>query len=349
VIVYREAGRYGGWPANHGIWSWGDEIVVGFEIGYLEPKDRGHAIDYERPAEHVVARSLDGGETWSVEHPEGLRPPPGALVARVPTGDAGRPVRALDEPMDVSSPDFAFTARMEDIHVGPSRFYYSTDRGHRWHGPYALPDFGFDGIAARTDYLVDGSGALTAFLTAAKRSDGKQGRTICVRTSDGGLSWSLVSLVGEEPPAGQKAIMPSSVRLADGSILTAVRQIGWIDTYRSRDDGGTWTLVGEAVAKTGEHNGNPPRLALLADGRVALTYGFRSEPYGIRARLSADSGESWGDEIVLRDDAGAWDLGYTRTVQRSDGKLVTVYYYNDAPEGERYIGATIWDPGPAGR
>ena len=26
--VYFEPGRYGGWPANYGIWSWGDEIVV---------------------------------------------------------------------------------------------------------------------------------------------------------------------------------------------------------------------------------------------------------------------------------------------------------------------------------
>jgi hypothetical protein len=344
VVVYREGGRYGGWPANHGIWSWGDEILVGFEIGYLEPKERGHAIDYARPAEHVVARSLDGGETWSVERPEGLRPPPGAQVARVPAGDAGRPIRDLEERMDVSDPDFAFTARMEDIHVGPSRFYYSVDRGRSWRGPFALPDFGFEGIAARTDYLVDGKGNLTAFLTAAKRSDGKQGRTICVRTADGGLTWKLVSLVGEEPPAGQKAIMPSSVRLEDGTIVTAVRRKRWIDTYRSRDEGETWTLLGEAVAKTGENNGNPPRLTLLADGNIALTYGFRSEPYGIRARLSRDGAESWGEEIVLRDDAGAWDLGYTRTVQREDGKLVTVYYYNDSPDGERYIGATIWDP-----
>ncbi len=29
VIVYKEDGRYGGWPANHGSWNWGDEIVVG--------------------------------------------------------------------------------------------------------------------------------------------------------------------------------------------------------------------------------------------------------------------------------------------------------------------------------
>ena len=29
VVVFRESGRFGGWPANNGIWSWGDEIVVG--------------------------------------------------------------------------------------------------------------------------------------------------------------------------------------------------------------------------------------------------------------------------------------------------------------------------------
>ena len=48
---------------------------------------------------------------------------------------------------------------------------------------------------------------------------------------------------------------------------------------------------------------------------------------------------------MLRDDGGSWDLGYTRTVQRPDGKLVTVYYYNLDKDAERFIGATIWDPG----
>ena len=54
---------------------------------------------------------------------------------------------------------------------------------------------------------------------------------------------------------------------------------------------------------------------------------------------------SWGEEIVLRDDGGNWDLGYTRTLQRPDGKLVTVYYYNTDKDSERFIAATIWDPG----
>ncbi|MCA9414372.1 MAG: hypothetical protein KC944_24380, partial [Candidatus Omnitrophica bacterium] len=34
VVVYKEDGRFGGWPANHGIWSWGNEILVGFSAGY---------------------------------------------------------------------------------------------------------------------------------------------------------------------------------------------------------------------------------------------------------------------------------------------------------------------------
>ncbi len=65
----------------------------------------------------------------------------------------------------------------------------------------------------------------------------------------------------------------------------------------------------------------------------------------MRARISRDGGVTWSDEITLRDDAGCWDLGYPATVQRADGKLVTVNYYNDAPQEERYIAATIWDAG----
>jgi hypothetical protein len=85
---------------------------------------------------------------------------------------------------------------------------------------------------------------------------------------------------------------------------------------------------------------------MLKDRRLALIYGFRSAPYGIRARLSSDNGLTWGDEIILRDDGGCWDLGYPRTVTRPDGKVVTAYYYNDAADRERYIAATIWDPMP---
>jgi hypothetical protein len=343
VVVYREAGRYAGWPANHGIWSWGNEILVGFERGYFKFSDSRHSIDWDRPAEHVLARSLDGGETWTLEHPASLRPPPNALVANVHTETGGKAVTECPGGFDFANPNFVFTARMESVDVGPSRFYYSSDRGKYWNGPYRLPNFGQKGIAARTDYLVNGKHDLTIFLTAAK-SNGKEGRVICVRTQDGGKSWQMLGFVGPEPAADDMALMPSSVRLSSHAILTSIRHTGWIELYRSDDDGKSWAFVTRPVPSTGAHHGNPPCLFKLKNGNLAITYGYRAEPYSIRTVISKDQGKTWSNPILLRSDGGTWDLGYTRSVVRPDGKVVTVYYFNDDSKKERFIGASIWEP-----
>lgn len=79
----------------------------------------------------------------------------------------------------------------------------------------------------------------------------------------------------------------------------------------------------------------------LHDGRICLTYGYRSAPFGIRARLSDDGGKTWGKVIILRDDGGSSDLGYPRTIQRPDGEIVTTYYFNEQAETERYISHTL--------
>ena len=345
VIVYRQPGRYGGWPANHGIWSWGNEILVGFEAGYFkESKDR-HSIDWDRPAEHLLARSMDGGETWTVEQHPDLLPPNGTKVAGVLTEPGGKP--AVDCPGGINflKPNFALTARMSDKDGGPSRFYYSMNRGKSWKGPYKIPNFGQKGTAARTDYIVYGKHNLALFITVPK-SNGKEGRVMVVRTTDGAKTWHFVSSIGPEPAGDDYVIMPSSVRLSPKSVLTAIRHPHWIELWRSDDNLKTWHFVSRPAPDTGI--GNPPSMIRLHDGRIAITYGYRSRPYQIRARLSSDDGQTWGPEIIVRSNAGAWDIGYPRTVQRPDGKIVTVYYWNDAPDQERYIGATIWDPGPAG-
>jgi hypothetical protein len=160
VIVYREPGRFGGWPANHGMWSWGNEMLVGFGAGYY--KDNGpeyHAIDHERPEEHLLARSLDGGQTWKIEDPAAH----GDLLPQGPALHGTELPRVVlkawtDCPgeIDFTHPDFAMTLRMTNAHSGPARFYYSYDRGHRWQGPFRFPLLGQKGIAARTDYIVNG-------------------------------------------------------------------------------------------------------------------------------------------------------------------------------------------------
>jgi len=338
VTVFQEKGRYGGWPANYGLWSWGDEILVGFSAAYFKllPPNR-HQYDNTKPEEPRLARSLDGGETWTVEAPPSILPPE----------QGGPAVMELDKPMDFTDPNFAMMLRFTDTNRGSSRFWYTTDRGHKWRGPFAFPLLGQRGIAARTDYIVNGKLDLLIFLTASK-SDGKEGRPLCARTEDGGMTWKFVSWIGGEP-AGF-SIMPSTVRLAKKELVTATRvkydgNSGGIDLYRSMDDGASWQSYGRPVVWSGPFNGNPPSLIRLRDGRLLLTYGMRTPPYRICARFSNDGGKVWSDEIVLRNDGALWDLGYVRSVQRPDGNIVTVYYFPELASTERIIAATIWDPG----
>jgi hypothetical protein len=360
ITIFREPGRFAGWPANYGIWSWGDEIVVGFTAGYHNLSGGFHAVDHNRPFEALQARSLDGGLTWDVS-PFPRRAPGGrgfsADEHMVADLHAARALGGGDAPqpcpggIHFTHPDFALMCARTGLRAGArSWFYISYDRCRSWEGPYDLPMFGQTGIAARTDYLVSSRDECTLFLTAAK-PNGEEGWAFCARTQDGGKTFSFLSWITPEPEGF--TIMPASLRLSPSGVLAAVRccsklqeftsRQNWIDLYRSEDDGATWHSISRPVPMTGS-GGNPPTLTRLPDGRLCLVYGYRAEPFGMRARFSADEGSSWSDDLVLRADGGCHDLGYPRTVLRPDGTLVSVYYYNDHPEGERYIAATLWKP-----
>lgn len=330
VEVYNQPGRFAGWPANNGIWNWGDEIVVGFTLGYHKEKS-GHTIDPDRPSDARQARSLDGGRTWTVETP-----------SYVSQDGQEREWARFSRAIDFTDPDFAARFRND-------RFYYSLDRCRTWQGPFPLPSFGRPGLLARTDYLVEGTRRLTAFV-AAEKEGGGEGQPLCMRTINGGASWNRVGWIGHQPPPGYGyAIMPATVALEGGRYLSVIRRGGladgekrwWLEAFVSSDKGRSWRMLREPNIDNG---GNPADLTRLDDGRIAMTYGWRHAPYGIRARISADEGGTFGEEIILRDDGRGWDLGYPRTVQRRDGALVTVYYFNDASQAERYIAATIWSP-----
>ncbi|MGH9338226.1 MAG: hypothetical protein ACRD1R_01210 [Acidobacteriota bacterium] len=196
VIVYHEPGMFGGWPANHGIWSWGDEILVGFSKGHYKDLGDRHHIDREKPEYHMLARSRNGGKSWSIEDPQAkghLLYSDGGFLHGVPRPDVST-VELKDSPggINFTHPDFALTVRTNSTGAGISRFFYSYDRGRTWKGPFRLPNFGAPGTAARTDYLINGPDDCMLFITAAKQN-GREGRPICVRTRDGGKTWKLVS------------------------------------------------------------------------------------------------------------------------------------------------------------
>lgn len=360
--IFREPGRFAGWPANYGIWSWGDEIVVGFTVGAHRTVQRGHAIDKSQPFVNRQARSFDGGLSWQIEDFNGTRPGGRGLSADEHMGPGLRLAELVDadsadapsQALDFDQPNLALMAARTGIGRGVVSFFYvSDDRCRSWDGPYRLPLFGQTGIAARTDYWIqDSQSAL--FLLTANKADGAEGKVICVGTEDGGQSFQLRSHVGQEPVGkGDFAIMPARLQLPSGRILCARRcregatRLSWIDLYASDDDGHSWQYLNtpQRFVEPG-HSGNPPALLQLPDSRLALIYGNRDRPYSICARLSLDTGESWSDEIVLRGGGGNGDMGYVRAVARDDGAVVAVYYFNDRPDGdgERFIEATIWQP-----
>ncbi len=337
VIVSGDPGRFSGWPANNGAWIWGNEIAVGFSLGYYESKGDSHSVSSTRPSVTALGRSKDGGETWAIEeHPE--------LGNRKATPCPGG--------INFAHPDFA-------LRCGNSYFHISYDRGKSWQGPFSLGDFGLGlKLTARTDYLVNGKDEAMLFLSAEVegiQAGNYKDRAFCARTTDGGKTFQFVSWINDEPRS-VRGVMPSTVRVSPTELVTTLRrrldpqggprnEICWIDAFGSQDNGTSWKWLSRiAFTDLGFRNGNPPSLVRLKDGRLCVAYGFRAVPYGMRAKISSDNGRTWGPEITLRDDGGTWDFGYPRSVVRPDGKVVTMYYFNTPQRPEQHIAATIWDP-----
>lgn len=345
-VVFYEEGKFGGWPANGGMWIWGDEILVCFTKA--DHKDRtGHTFD-KATARNAFGRSLDGGRTWTIEDAQAA-----GITAFAHDHQVTDPVppRPLEEAIDFQHPDFALLFQNESFHHGPSHFYVTYDRGRSWQGAYAFPDLDTHGVGARTDYLVEGPGELLVLLNTGK-SDRREGRVGAFRTCDGGITWERVGWVGPEPEGF--AIMPSTLRLPSSELLSTIRyreeRRTWITAHVSADDGATWSELDPPVT---DSVNSPPALRLLPDGRLVLVYAFRrgSAPgSSICARISSDDGRSWSPEIVLRGDDGAnGDIGYPRVVLREDGKLLVTYYWNHALRDDqppyRQIAWTLWEVG----
>ncbi|MBD3883226.1 exo-alpha-sialidase [Phormidium tenue FACHB-886] len=353
VTVAAEPGRFKGWPANGGIWSWGDEILVMYTDGNLLIEDpEKHAINYDQPIDNEQARSLDGGRTWTIEKGKTIRPG-GASWEEM--GNNGTPPKPLETPMNFADPNFAFHVEMQHHEFGFSRFWYSTDRGKTWQGSFQFPDLGFATVNARTNYIINSDKDMMLMVTVGEVSDHNSDglRNVLIQTTDGGLTWRVVANAGRTPAlkgreASNSSIMGTLTRLSPTKLISLHREWdgseaeeGWIEAWDSNDNGNTWKFLSRISTN---NTSTPPSVVKLPTGRLVLSYGYRSQPFGIRARLSDDEGKTWSNEIVLRTDGGNFDLGYTRDTVKPDGTVVTVYYYNTNPRAERQIEATLWNP-----
>lgn len=137
---------------------------------------------------------------------------------------------------------------------------------------------------------------------------------------------------------------PHALQLPNGRILVAIRvERGGEHPLFSvclshSDDGGRSFSVPRLILPP--LAGSPPHLYLTSKGALVLSYACRHGNRGIRARVSYDGGETFGEEILLTENAPSPDLGYPATVERLDGSLLTVWYERE--EKFAVIKQMIW-------
>ena len=340
-IAFAQADTFAGWPANNGLWIWQDgEILTGCVTGAFISQPGHNLLE---PYTQRLLRSTDGGITWTVETPAGY------------VGTDADPV-ALPAALNFTSPGFAMRMSGAGYHGSDEArgaFFCSADRGHTWTGPFAFtglnddPELVGEAFSPRTDYLVLGPREMLVFLSVRGGKRWATDRAFCARTLDGGQTFNFCGwLVPEEDQ--HRSVMPATVQMPDGRLVSAARrrrtdaEVCWVDVFESMDGGVTWETL-SWVGDTGASNGNPPALALLPDGRLCCVYGNRDRRVML-ARLSADSGHSWTDEIVLRDDFYALDdepdFGYPRLACLPNAELLAVYYWSTSERPYQHITAT---------
>jgi hypothetical protein len=281
-----------GWPANNGVWVWGNEILVGFtQVEYA--KADGHNIKENAPFSSLLTRSKDGGKTWTMFDPENY------------VGDGGTKSK-LQEPVNFKHENFAMRILGATYHGNKNQegsFYYSYDRGKTWNGPFFLGDiqkhkrFKARNLTPRTDYIVLSEKECLLFISSRIDGTGLSDDISVIKTNDGGLTFELISpwVVPCEDP--YRNAMPNTVQISENEFVMVARRRNisdrdqcWIDAYKSDDGGYTWRFLSK-VGDTGEHNGNPPAMVKLDDGRLCAIYGNRTT-LQILGRYSTDHGET---------------------------------------------------------
>ena len=225
----------------------------------------------------------------------------------------------------------------------------STDGGRTWSEPVfpslaGMPFTDTEGPADAPVLLPDGT-LLLPLIGYNVRGDIENHAAVLLSSKDQGRTWQYLSTIADDPGGKLGRFHePGLVRLQSGNLVAAMRNSsGYVWIARSSDNGRTWTK-----AEPSPMTGHPADLIELSDGRLLCTYGLRepyhSTPGGVRATFSHDGGVTWKveEEVILRDDFLNWDVGYPESRQLADGRILTVYYFNE--QGRYALGGTLWRP-----
>lgn len=330
---------YHGWP---GLARTADgALLVGASEGIL------HVDPFRR---EVLARSTDGGQTWSAaevifdsvtdDRDIALnRLPDGTIVAtwfssehwaRRPPFEYMRP--EWEELRACLTPD-----TLQALARGWLR--RSRDGGRTWEklvhptlvGQHAGPT-----VLSNGDLLYCGP---------YRTEDGS--RMIATLSEDGGLSWRILGELPapryyDEVTRGRWSVLNENhaLELSPGSLLLMCRGTPPHTTpnlhlLRSADGGRSWSPPEDLGVA-----GHPPYLLRLRCGAVLCVFSRRGTPKTISGLLSYDEGRTWDRDglFVLREcpSTGAIDMGYPVATETVDGEIFCVYYCVPSPKEPDY-------------
>lgn len=353
IVIYKDDSFYAAFPS---IVSRPDgELLVAFRRAPERRRFGAPGCTHCDPNSYLVlVRSRDLGRSWSAE-PE--------LIYAHPFGGSQDPclVQLDDGTLLVTSyawmllPEEGVAQAAEETRhqVFGWKFTFlggylmrSFDAGQTWEGPILPPQLEdqatyFPGVpipAMNRGAMIQGSDGRLYWAVATTPKDRRRHTKLDLLVSETwGEEWEYV---GEIADGGQVDFNETSlIETAGGDLVAFVRTAGFEDhgvVVRSSDRGQTWAPWQDMGVV-----GHPYHALRLPDDRIFLLYGYRHEPYGIRARvLDPECTDFSGRELVLRDDGGNGDLGYPWSCLTADGRVLAVYYFNQA-DGVRHIAGTF--------
>lgn len=259
-------------------------------------------------------RSFDGGKTWSSPQTVVYMPP-----------DTRNPAfgQSRDGTLVLA---FAVTGPYPKGRWQPqiSKRYtvwltWSDDSGQTWlpPRPLAVSPLPYGSPYGKIVSLPDGTMLLAVYQWDEKRRYG----SYVFRSTDSGRTWGKPSLIAENHNEAALAVLPS------GTILAVVRRNDNSLSECYSDDGGfTWTKP----KKLTESPFHPADVIVLNSGKVLLTFGRRTEPYGAEVVLGKVEGQRvqwhWETRTLVEWRAANSDCGYPSSAQLSDGAIVTLVY-----------------------
>ena len=352
VILYEDARFHSAFPSV--VRRPDGEVLVAFRRA-PNRKALGEAKNYhvDPNSNLMVLRSRDG-ETWTAQpellyaHPFGGSQDPCLLQLRNGTLLCMTYGWTFLRPDGVAKLKPPFLQNFPGSIFNGGYYVRSTDGGRSWSGPLYPPHiapeilndpFGQPIPAYNRGALLEARDGRILWVTAATdRDQPRRSSTHLLASSDHGLTWTYASPVARDDDASFNET--SLYETPKGDLVAFLRTEGLKDEAclaRSTDGGKSfqpWERMG--------FRGHPLHALRLPDDRMLLTYGYRHQPFGIRARvLNAECTDyATAPEIIIRDDGTTTDLGYPWSVVL-DAHRVLVTYYFKAQGDIQHIAGTI--------